>query len=549
MESRIWHQQYDPGVPVDITIPELPFYHFLRKAAQETPEHICIRFNSSEFTYAQTDAITDRIAQNLVAMGIQKGDCVGLCMANIPQFVLLYFAALKAGAVVAAINPRFGLGEIRTLLNDVRPKIVFAACEPAQAIEKMQGSMIPPIKIILSPVEDACELWDYFQQELPFDPEVRELLPMLSMQPEVTLPTVTPDDGCIYQYSGGTTGTPKAAAAVHRNLVANTLQFRTWLSTLKPGQETTLAAIPLYHVYGMVIAMCVTLSLNGTILLHDERKGIAGLLKLIHEEKPTLFPAVPHLLEVFLQQETILSGETDLSSLKIIISGASPLREGCQEELGKLLPEGRIVQGYGLSEAPTATHCNPIQGNNRPGTIGLPLPGVDTKVVDVNNPDKLMAQGEAGELWLRSPQVMRGYLNRDEETLQVLRNGWLATGDIVTMDEDGYFTIVDRKKDLMKVSGFQVWPREIEVVLAHHPAIYEAGVISTPEPIIGEKIIAWLVMEQGQEINLDEVQTWCKKWLASYKKPQEIYICDRLPRSSLGKLLRRKLREWYQKRN
>ena len=549
MDNRIWHQQYDPGVPADIDIPEIPFYYFLQKAAQETPDHICVRFNSIEITYAQAEDYTDRLARNLVSIGIQKGDCVGLCMPNIPQFVLLYFAALKAGAVVSAINPRFGVGEVRTLLNDVQPKIIFAACEPAESIYKMQGSMVPPVKIIMTPPEDAFELNDYFQQEIPFDPGVSKLLPLMSMRTDAELPRVTPDDDCIYQYSGGTTGTPKAAAAVHRNLVANTLQFRTWLSTLKPGEETTLAAIPLYHVYGMVIAMCVTLSLNGTILLHDDRKGIAGMLQLIHEEKPTLFPAVPHLLEIFLQQETVLSGETDLSSLKIIISGASPLREGCQEELGKLLPEGRIVQGYGMSEAPTATHCNPIQGSNRPGTIGLPLPGVDAKVVDVNDPNKLMAQGEAGEMWLRSPQVMRGYLNREEETRQVLRDGWLATGDIVTMDQDGYFTIVDRKKDLMKVSGFQVWPREIEVVLAHHPDIYEAGVISMPEPITGEKIIAWLVMEQGQETNLDAVQTWCKKWLASYKKPQEILICDRLPRSSLGKLLRRKLREWYQKRN
>ncbi|MEE4193612.1 MAG: AMP-binding protein, partial [Anaerolineae bacterium] len=525
------------------------FYQFLQKAAKETPDRVCIRFNSVEITYAQADRITDRLAKNLVAMGIELGDCIGICMPNIPQFILLYFAALKAGAVVAAINPRYSVGEARTLLNDVRPKIVYSTCDTVDVITKMRSSILSNVKIILSQIEDAAELWHCYQEELPFTSEVTELLPLLRMRSETVLPQVAADADCIYQYSGGTTGTPKAAAALHRNLVANTLQFRTWLSTLHTGEEITLAAIPLYHVYGMVIAMCVTLSLNSTILLHDERTGIPGLLKLIHEEKPTLFPAVPHLLEIMLRQEAVISGDIDLSSLKIIISGASPLRVGCQEELSKLLPNGRIVEGYGLSEAPTATHCNPIQGENRFGTIGLPLPGVDAKIVDVNDSSKVLPQGAVGELWLRSPQVMRGYHNRDEETRQVLKDGWLATGDIVKMDPQGYFQIVDRKKDLIKVSGFQVWPREIEVILAHHPKVYEAGVIGTPEPIIGEKIVAWLVMEQGQRLTLDEVQEWCKKWLASYKKPLEILFCDRLPRSSLGKLLRRELRDWYQKRS
>lgn len=548
MDERIWHQQYDPEVPNSINIPEIPFYQFLTQAAAETPDGICIQFNDVKITYAQANIMTDRLAHNMVALGLEKGDCVGICMPNIPQFVLLYFAALKAGCVVAAINPRFGVGEVRTLLNDVKPKIVFASCEPAQAILKMQSSG-NKTRLIFTRIEDIYELADFAEYKWPYDPEVKQLLDFISMHTSTELPTVSPDDECIYQYSGGTTGTPKAAAALHRNLVANTLQFRTWLSTLKSGKEITLAAIPLYHVYGMVIAMCVTLSLNSTILLHDERKGMDGLLELIHQEKPSLFPAVPHLLEILLQKEAITSGEIDLSSLKIIISGASPLRVGCQEDFNKLLPNGRVVQGYGLSEAPTATHCNPIQGENRTGTIGLPLPGVDVRVVDVNDHNIELKQGEIGEMWLRSPQVMRGYHNRQEETDAVLKNGWLATGDIVKMDEEGYFTIVDRKKDLMKVSGFQVWPREIEVVLAHHPAIYEAGVISMPQPITGEKIIAWLVLEEGQDITLEEVQQWCKKWLASYKKPQEIYRCDRLPRSSLGKLLRRELRKWYLNRN
>lgn len=545
MEKRLWHQQYDPGVPADITVPDFPLFQLLDTAAQQTPHRTCMQFNSLKISYQQAKRITDRIAQNLVALGVKKGDCIGICMPNIPQFVLLYFGALKAGCVVAAINPRFGVGETRTTINDVEPKYIFASCEPAEAIRKLGAAHLKHTQMILCPIEEAYEIDEILQEDSPFTPTPQTFKAFLGMDAEKTLPLVTSEDFCIYQYSGGTTGTPKAAAALHRNLVANTIQFRTWLTTLNTGQETTLAAIPLYHVYGMVIAMCVTLSLNSTILLHDERNGIAGLLALIETQRPTLFPAVPHLLEILLQQAPVRDHTVDFSSLKIIISGASPLRPSTQAAFNQLLPNGRIVQGYGLSEAPTATHCNPIQGDNRPGTIGLPLPGVDVRVVDVHDPTRIMPQGEIGEMWLRSPQVMQGYHNRPQETEIVLRDGWLATGDIVKMDGDGYFTIVDRKKDLIKVSGFQVWPQEVETVLSHHPFIYEAGVISAFDPTTGEKVIAWLVMEPEKTVTLDAVQEWCKKWLASYKKPQEIHFCERLPRSRLGKLLRRELREWY----
>ena len=544
MEKRIWHQQYDHGVPTDIDVPSMPFFQFLSSGAQESPEQICIRYNNVEITYAQAEMITNRIAQNLVSMGLKKGDCVGICMPNIPQFVLLYFGILKAGGIVAAINPRYGSSEIHTLIEDVEPKILFAVDDPSNAIVKLKDGFTQ-IQLILTTEEDAGSLWNAVAEQTEFRPDIDQLLDFISMKTNAQLPIVTPEDDCIYQYSGGTTGTPKAATSRHRNLVANVLQFRSWLSTLEQGKEITLTAIPLYHVYGMVIAMCVTLSLNSTILLHDERKGIPGLLELINREKPGLFPAVPHLLEILLQQEKIITGEVDLSSLKIIISGASPLRVGCQELFNKLLPNGRVVQGYGLSEAPTATHCNPIQSENRAGTIGLPLPGVDIRIVDVKDPTIEMGVGEIGEMWIRSPQVMRGYHNRPEESEQTLIDGWLVTGDIVQMDNEGYFTIVDRKKDLMKISGFQVWPSEIETVLIQHPDIYDAGVISVPAPVVGEKIIAWLVMEPDKEITLVEAQDWCKEWLAPYKKPHEIYSCEKLPRSGLGKLLRRELRDWY----
>jgi len=545
MQPRIWHQHYDPHVPFDIEVPEIPLHQFLVEGARQYPDLPCIRYNQLTFTYAQTDQLSDRIARNLIALGLCKGDCVGICMGNIPQFVVLYFAVLKAGGVVAAINPRFGSGEMHTLLADVRPFAMFASQEPAQLIEHLNGKQLYQ-HLIITNEDQAHEMLAAAQRASPLPAQPQDFLDFLRTEPEPThqLPPVFSQDDCIYQYSGGTTGTPKAAAAMHRSLVANVLQFRSWLTTLEPQKETTLIAIPLYHVYGMVIGMCVTLSQGNTMLLHDERNGLAGMLALIHEQKPTLFPAVPFLLEVFLLQETVKQGKVDFSSLKIVISGASPLRVACLEEFSRLLTGGVLVEGYGLSEAPTATHCNPVQGEIRPGTIGLPLPGVDVRIIDVNDGRTEMPLGEQGEMLIRSPQLMRGYLNREEETNLVLNGGWLATGDIARMDADGYFAIVDRKKDLIKVSGYQVWPNEIETVLGLHPDIYETGVVSVPENVLGEKVVAWLVMEKGKTITLADVQAWCNQRLAAYKQPLAIHFCEKLPRSALGKLLRRELREW-----
>ncbi|NSW52753.1 MAG: AMP-binding protein [Anaerolineae bacterium] len=541
MQHRPWHDHYDTGVPAEIDIPDHPLHAFLEENARHAPQQVCCRFNGSELTYAEVNTLSDRVARLLAALQLETGEPVGICMPNIPQFIITYFGVLKAGGVVTAINPRFGPGELRTLLADVQPRIVFAACGSEELLEHMRA--YPSIEsIFLTAPDDAPLLAQCLAETIPYNPSRRQLIDLLKMEAPAALPVVTAEEDCIYQYSGGTTGTPKAAAATHRSLVANTLQFRAWLTPLETGRECTLVAIPLYHVYGMVIGMCVSLALRSVIVLHDERKGLAGMLNLIETESCTLFPAVPYLLEVMLLQPAVTQRSISLDSLKVIISGASPLRVQCLQAYQELL-KGRLVEGYGLSEAPTATHCNPVQGDIRPGTIGLPLPGVDARIVSLADGVSEMPVGEIGELILRSPQVMRGYLNRPQESELVLRGGWLYTGDIARMDADGYFTIVDRKKDLIKVSGFQVWPYEVESVLTHHPAIRESGVVGVEDTLHGEKVVAWLVLEQGETIDLETVQTWCKRRLAAYKTPREIRFCEALPRSALGKLLRRELRQ------
>jgi long-chain acyl-CoA synthetase len=353
---------------------------------------------------------------------------------------------------------------------------------------------------------------------------------------------VAGDDPVIYQYSGGTTGIPKGVIATHRNLVANALQFRAWLWNCQRGEEVLLAAIPLYHVYGMVLAMCLGMALGATLELVSNPRDLDAFLAAIQRSKPTIFPAVPGLLGLLSNLRAETPAIADLRSLKATISGAAPLPMGVRQRFEKLTGV-TISEGFGLSEAPTATHCNPIAGMNKPGSIGLPLPDVEARIISLEDEKTPLKPGDAGELVIRAPQVMQGYLNLPEETRLTLREGWLFTGDIAVMDEDGYFTLVDRKKDLIKSGGLQVWPREIEDVLLLHPSVVDAGVAGVPDELHGEAIKAWLVVKAGSRLTETEMRTWCKKHLAPYKVPKQVAFVEKLPRSGVGKLLRRELRK------
>ncbi|NPV57371.1 MAG: AMP-binding protein, partial [Anaerolineae bacterium] len=359
------------------------------------------------------------------------------------------------------------------------------------------------------------------------------------------LPIVQCDDAAIYQYTGGTTGVPKGAIGLHRNLVANILQFREWLVGLEEGGEVALAAIPLYHVYGMVIAMGVSVALGASIVLIRTPQDLSLLLSSIQQYGVTLFPGVPNLYAAINKNPDVLAGKYDLRTIKACISGSAPLLPEIKQQF-EALTGGKLVEGYGLSEAPTATHCNPVHGENRTGSIGLPLPDVDARIVDAEVGDRQLAIGEVGELIIRSPQVMAGYHGMDEETKLALRKGWLYTGDLARMDEDGYFYLVDRKKDVIKIGGFQVWPREVEEVLALHPDIKDAAVAGVPDATYGEMVKAWIVLQEGRSISPGEVQGWCEERLARYKKPMAVEFIDTIPRTFVGKVLRRELVRMHQ---
>jgi long-chain acyl-CoA synthetase len=354
------------------------------------------------------------------------------------------------------------------------------------------------------------------------------------------------EDVALFQYSGGTTGLSKAAVATHNNLVANTLQIRAWIHILRPGQEVTLMAIPLFHVYGMVAGMMLSLAGGATLVMVPNPRDLKDVLDNINQYRPTLFPGVPAMYNAINNHPDVKAGKYNLGSIRACISGSAPLMLETKQTFEKLTG-GKLFEGYGLSEAPTATHCNPFEGQNKEGSIGMPLPDVECRIVSLEDGKTVLEAGQVGELAVRSPQVFKGYWNMPTETANSLQadaaggGPWLFTGDIARMDDEGYFYIVDRKKELIKVGGLQVWPREIEEVLASHPKVQEVGVAGIPDARRGEVAKAWVVLKAGEKATQDELVQWCSDKLAKFKLPTEIEFRGELPKTTVGKVLRREL--------
>jgi long-chain acyl-CoA synthetase len=494
------------------------------------------------------DALTDRLANGLLGLGLQKGQRVAVMLPNIPQFVLAFYGILKAGGVVVALNPLYQHTELEYQINDAGAEIWIGLRAYEPLIHRVQP-LTPLTRLIFTDLSDAEGLGTLAEDSmgaLPF--EAGSLLDVIQAGCPVLPPvTVGPEDVAIFQYSGGTTGVPKGAIGLHRNLVANTLMFRHWLVGLQPGQEVVLAAIPLSHVYGMVIAMSVGIYLAARLVLVLNPRQVDEVLRLIETYGATLFPGVPNMYQAINLHPQVKAGAVNLRSIKACISGSAPLLLSVKETFERITG-GKLMEGYGLSEAPTATHCNPMFGENRAGSIGLPLPDVDCRIVDLETGTRDLPPGEAGELIVRSPQVMQGYHNRADETDLTLRDGWLYTGDIARMDADGYFYLVDRKKELIKVGGYQVWPREIEEVLALHPKVREAAAAGVPDPVRVEIVKTWVVLREGESLLVDEVRHWCAQHLAAYKVPTLVEFRAELPRTLVGKVLRRELVRQHRER-
>jgi len=551
MEHRPWHDYYDEGIPSSLTYPAVPIFHFLEDSAKKYPDKPCTIFKGAEISYKEMSKITDQLAAALVGLGVKKGDRVGILIPNTPQFVMAYFAVLKAGGVVVATNPQYTEREIKHQANDSGMKLMILMSNYYELVKRVQPEtaiaqiIVTNIKETLPPLLGL--LFALLKEKKGgFKVTLRDndlWMPDLQAQysdhdrPQVD---VGPDDTAIFQYSGGTTGIPKAAIGLHRNLVANTVQMLHWLISAEMGKEVVMMAIPLYHVYGMVAGMNFGLASGATLVMVPDPRDLKDLLGNMHKYKTTIFPAVPALYNAINNNADVIAGKYDLSAIKACISGSAPLLRETKETFEKLTG-GFLFEGYGLSETPTATHCNPNLGVNKIGSIGLPFPDVDAKIVDLDDEVTVLPVGEIGELIIKAPQVFKGYHNMPTETRNSLREGWLYTGDIARMDEQGYFYIVDRKKEMIKVGGFQVWPREVEEVLQDHPAIQDVGVAGVPDPKRGEIVKAWIVLTEGKSLDREELKTWAKERMAKYKIPSEIEFRDELPKTHVGKLLRREL--------
>lgn len=551
MEDRPWLKCYDEGVPHHIDYPPVPMFHLLEESARKHPDAPCTIFKGAKISYREMNDLTDRFSAGLAELGVKKGDRVGLFMPNTPQFAIAFFGILKAGGVVVATNPLYSPREIEHQVNDAGIEVMvvmsnfYNTIKAVQPQTKIRTLVVTNIKETLPPVlgflfgltkekkggfRVTLAEGDIWMQELinRHKPEDRPKL------------DIGPDDVALFQYSGGTTGISKGAVAMHRNLVANALQIRYWLTSAEDGKEVVLMAIPLFHVYGLVAGMAFAMYTSASMVMVPNPRDLKDLLNNIQKYKCTIFPGVPTMYNAINNHPDVLAGKYDLSTIKCCISGSAPLMRETKDKF-EALTGGKLFEGFGLSEAPTATHCNPMFGENPPGSIGLPLPDVDCRIISLDDEVTPLPAGEVGELVIQGPQVMKGYHNMPTETANVLRNGWLYTGDIARMDEKGFFYIVDRKKEVIKPGGYQVWPREVEEVISTYPKVLEVGVAGIPDPYRGETVKAWIVLKPGETATEEEIKNWCHDRMAKFKVPTHIEFRTELPKTTVGKILRREL--------
>jgi long-chain acyl-CoA synthetase len=560
-----WLAHYEKEVPHTIDYPKIPLHRTLEDSASRYPNQPAIKLvlrymgpltMGATLSYRQLQDQVNRFAAALAALGVKKGDRVALMLPNLPQFVISFYGALKVGAIVVNTNPTYTAREIEHQFSDAGAETVvllsafYGKLKEAQPNTQIKRVIIADVPDYVPAPFHSMVKRKLHEEGLMVDvPEgngVYHFRKLLDAHPEAPpLVAVAPEDTAFFQYTGGTTGVPKAAMLSHFNLMANTVQVRRWMVTLEDGKERVMGAIPFFHVYGMTVAMSLAMYIGATLIMVPNPRPIDGVMKALDKERATVFPGVPTMYIGIINHPDV--GKYDLKSVKACISGAAPLPMDVQTKFGEITG-GRLVEGYGLTEAAPVSHCNPIYGQRKAGSIGLPFPDVEARIMDY---DKLAEkpQGEEGELWLRGPQVMQGYWGRPDETAKTItEDGWLRTGDIARMDSDGYFYIVDRLKDIIIASGFNIVPREVEEVLFEHPKVQEAVVAGVPDAYRGETVKAYVVLRPGEATTADELIAFCAERLAPYKVPKQVEFRSELPKTQVGKFLRRVLVEEERKK-
>ncbi|EGB16025.1 AMP-dependent synthetase and ligase [Pseudodesulfovibrio mercurii] len=548
--DRPWLKSYDPDVPPTLDYERIPLFKFLDRAAHKWPKRQAIVFRNWSITYAKLKAQTEIVAANLRAAGIRKGDRVALMLPNLPQSIIAFWGVLRAGGVGVMTNPLYMETEIIHQFNDAGVRCCITLDLLWPKLEKLRDSL-PVEKYFVTTIGEGLKFplnMLYALQakkngntpRVPFDG--RSVLPFKTLtkgREKFTNERVDAEDMALLQYTGGTTGVAKGCMLTHFNIGANMQQCQSMMHTLGKKKETFLGILPYFHIYGLTTCLAWPTSLGAT-LAPFPRYVPLDVLKGIHKLRPTVFPGAPALYISLLQQKDI--DKYDLKSIEVCVSGSAPMPVEYMEQF--LERSGTsITEGYGLTEASPVTHFNPLEGKSKNGSIGLPFPDTDAKIVDMEVGGDPLPPGKRGELVIRGPQVMKGYYNRPDATADVLRNGWLYTGDIATMDEEGYFYIVDRKKDLIISGGYNIYPREIDEVLHGHPKIKEAVSVGISHEARGEIVKAYVVVQDGETLSRSEVIAYCREKLANYKVPRQVEFRRDLPKTMVGKVLRRALRE------
>jgi len=566
--DRPWLKHYNKATPATLEYPEHPVHEFLRQTARRIPDHTALITSAhlplfgrkaSTMTYAELDRLSDALAVGLVDLGLKKGSRVALLMPNTPAFIISYYAVLKAGGVVSATNPTYPAERMQHQLNDCDTEIIITLSLFYDTVKKVQPETniktvivtnikeyLPPLARFLFTLAREKKDGHYIETLSPDDLWFQDVLSRRAGQkPNIE---VALDDVALFQYTGGTTGVSKAAVVTHRNLVANTIQMKVFLDVDDvPGEEEVfLGAIPMFHVFGMVAVLGLAVALGAKTALVPNARDIDDLLDTIDHYQPTLFHGVPALYNAINNHPKVQAGEINLRSIRTCMSGSAPVPPSTKHRFEQL-SGATVIEGFGMSEAPTATHCNPLRGKQRTGAIGIPLSDMDMRIVSLEDGETDVPVGESGELLMAGPQIMRGYHNMPAETDEALREKdgkiWLYTGDIARMDEDGFFYIVDRKKDMALIGGFNVYPTLVEKVLSDHPAVLEVGVASIPHPEKEgqEALKAWVVLKPNETITEQELIEHSSERLAHHEIPTRYAFIDALPKTAVGKVLRREL--------
>lgn len=549
-----WLSHYDEGVPRTIDVyPEKTLVDFVAERARAKPDSPALLFKGKAVSFGELDRASDALARGLRGLGVKEGDRVAVVLPNCPQFVITELAAWKLGAMLAPQNPIYTEREMQESLGATSPETMVVLTMFYDRVKRIQANTslrnviatnikeyLPGLlRVLFTLVKEKKEghrielrTGDHWFQSL-----MKEGEPLQS--------AAKPDLPAVVMMSGGTTGTPKGVMSTHRSLVQSGTQLTAWLREALRGEGSIMLPLPLFHTYGCAGAQPLALMGGNPLILVPNAREIDDVVKTIQRDKPALFCGVPTLFNALLNHKDVVAGKVDFHSIRACFSGAAALMGETKKRFEELTG-GRIVEGYSLTEATMATCVNPLRGPNKIGSIGMPVPDVFVRIVDSDEGTRELAPKEVGEIIIHAPQLMRGYWNNPAESEAMLRTApdgkkWLYTGDLGYMDEDGYLFIVDRKKDLIKTSGFQVWPREIEEVIASHPQVAEVGVAGVPDARKSEVITAWVVARPGETLDPDALRAWCRERLAPYKVPSKIELRKELPKTMIGKVLRRAL--------